>query len=162
MSRLHPSSLALLPFFVAACGGTAVVESGAGGAGGAGATTNASTNAATSGTGTSSGVTGSTGSGVSCESLSKAYFGALAAAQECNACVDFDPCIGGPTFPDQCGCPVPVNGQANDLIDEVKNLEAQWTNAGCGPFECGQPCAISPSAFCTPNGGTDCTGTCSY
>ena len=152
------------------CGGTAVVEEGSGGAGGAGngasssSTTQASTSqSASSAVGTSASVsTGQTsGSGVDCDSLTAQYLTALDAASACNACQGFDACIGGPTLIDQCGCPIPLNGQTADLYNNAKELEATWEANGCGPFECGTPCQIGDTGFCQGGSG-DCNGRCSY
>lgn len=141
-----------------------MVEQGTGGGGttAATSTTAASTGSdTTTGPSTSSAVATSSGSGTDCGALTEAYLEALSAAQQCNACQDFDACIGGPDLPDQCGCPVPLNGQTIDLLENAKARYAEWSGAGCGPLECGQPCNTATTGFCAGT-GSGCLGVCSY
>ncbi len=155
---------------VSGCGGTAVVEEGTGGAGngassssGSASSGSSSSQSASTAVGATTGVsTGqSSGTGVDCNTLTAQYLAALDAATACNACQDFDACIGGPTLVDQCNCPVPLNGQATDLYANAKELGAVWQSNGCGPSVCGTPCLVGRVAYC--QGGTgDCVGACSY
>ncbi|MFO0755392.1 MAG: hypothetical protein U0359_02810 [Byssovorax sp.] len=154
---LRPSHLALLLAacaFHLGCGGKVIVDgaSGAGGSTGAGGTggTNMTSSVATTGTGTSD----------TCEALRQAYEMALAAARQCNACIDFDGCMTGPTFTDTCGCPIVLNSGASDLVAAAKVADSDWISAGCQPLACGKPCFAGTGWSCHPSAGGDCNGTC--
>lgn len=162
------SWVALLPW---ACGGEAIVGGG-GGAGGTSTTTTSSTSATTSGTtttagtitGTTTGTPTGTGSGTTaCQELYEKYAFALQRAQYCDTCDPGpDPCDHTNQYlTDPCGCDVPVNAYSPEAVAEAVQAYVEWTEAGCGPWACGQPCMISDNPHCTPL-GTGCDGTCVY
>jgi hypothetical protein len=155
------SALSLLPFVVAiglGCGGKVVVDAGgAGGEGGGGSSTSTSSSTATS---TATATSTSSGTGVDCGLLAQAYEQALAAATQCNACIDFDGCMQGPVFSDTCGCPIVLDSSKQDLIAAAKTANGVWLGAGCQPFVCGKPCFAGTSWSCQTNGDGTCDGTC--
>lgn len=174
-----PSNLALarLPLFLLmatsallaplACGGDVEVgdPSGAGGssssAGNGGATTGATGSTATA-SGVSSGSTGGAGGGSgNCKDLGATYFAALEEARKCNACKNFDGCINGEIFEDVCGCPVGTDSSNTDAVAKTKAAHEAWIAGGCGPSECGQPCATGMGWSCAPGAAGTCEGVCS-
>jgi hypothetical protein len=154
---------------VVACSGEAVVDDGGGGSGGTTPTTTSTSSGTTS---TTSGTTSSTTSGTTststssgsggCGPLTAEYEETLAVARACNACSDGpDPCeyLSGPQLTDPCGCPVSVNATDPDAVQAALTAYQQWVDAGCGPYPCGQPCAISNDPTCQSTGGS-CDGQC--
>jgi len=105
-------------------------------------------------------VTATTGTGDTCSLLAQAYDKALLAASQCNACIDFDGCINGPSFVDACGCQVVVSNSQPDLVAAAKQANSDWLSAGCQPFLCNKPCFAGTSWSCHPGAGGDCLGTC--
>jgi hypothetical protein len=97
-----------------------------------------------------------------CDSLSATLVGALDDATSCNACDDGpNPCayLSGPQLTDVCGCPVAVNGQSAEAVGAALDAWNAWRDAGCGPLDCGTPCAISNMPFCSAPSGS-CAGHC--
>jgi len=66
----------------------------------------------------------------------------------------------GRELADTCGCPVPINSLNEAVVEHALEAFAAWTNAGCGPIECGQPCATSSNPTCVPT-GSGSAGICS-
>ena len=156
----------------AACGGNVVASHGGAG-GGSGATTSTGTTTSTTtvtttvtttSTSTSTTTTTSTSSTTStsdpCPALTDAFTKALAAATQCNACMDADHCMNGPLLEDTCGCPVGLVSSPPDLADTAKAAHDAWVGAGCGPWACGKPCSAAQKWACLVGPGGDCTGTC--
>jgi hypothetical protein len=148
----------------AACGGTTIIDAGSGGAGGGSTSTGASGTTSTTST-TSSGTTSTnsttTGPG-DCGTLGAAMLDALDGAMRCDSCSDGpDPCdyLSGQQLTDQCGCPMPVNLNSPDAVKAALDAYQAWTGAGCGPLDCGQPCAVSSDPTCQ-QAGPGCTGSC--
>ena len=144
-----------------ACSGEAVIDEGGGGGSG-GSTTTTATSTSSGTTTTTTTATSSSSSGGGCDALTVAYEDALMAARACNACIDGpDPCqyLSGPPLADPCGCPVSVNSFNPDLVQTALATYNQWVDAGCGPYPCGQPCAISSNPTCESMGGS-CDGQC--
>ena len=157
-----------LLFALAACGGNVVAEpsggSGGSGAGGGQPTSSASSGASASGTTGPSGTTGTTGAGgttsVDCPSLESAYVTALSAATACDPCIDFDECMNGPTLYDTCGCPTGASVTKKAEYEAATAAYDAWTMAGCGPHDCGKPCASPGGAWICKQSGEGCVGTC--
>jgi hypothetical protein len=150
----------VLGMFVLGCGGTAVIDAGAGGTGGAGGTASTSSSgSSTSSSGTTTGVGGGT---PDCTQLGNSLDEAIAAATACDPCIDIpDPCTypADQTLTDACGCPIPINGLNEATRQNALSVYQQWAAAGCGPFECGTPCAVSTNPTCQPT-GPGCVGVC--
>ena len=151
----------VLWLLLAACGGTTIIDGSGGtdGQGGAGAATTSSSQATTS---TSATTSGAGGAPADCMTLTDELTIALEAATACDACTDGpDPCeyLSGPQLTDVCGCPVAVNATQMDAVAKALEIYGIWVDQGCGPFECGQPCAVSDDPTCQAAAG--CNGTCS-
>ena len=80
----------------------------------------------------------------------------------CDSCASGpDPCeyLSGLEITDTCGCPAPVNSNAaGEVMNALDAFEA-WKAAGCGPFDCGEPCGLSNNPRCTDS-GQGCVGVC--
>lgn len=121
----------------------------AGGAGGTASSTGTTSSKGSTGTITTS--TTATGTRpLTCDELYASYSAALQVAMSCDICDDGpDPC--GRTnqyVADPCGCPAPVNVQTPDALAAAVAAYVAWTDSGCGPYECGQPCVISSEPRC--------------
>lgn len=146
------------------CGGKAVVEGDQGGDGGAaGASSVASTAVSTSVSASSVGstsVTASSSTGAACSDMLAALDVAVEAATVCDACSHFDGCSVVASVTDRCGCERQANGSLLGEVALAQGLYAEWVAAGCGPFDCGSPCAgAEPFGYCESN-GSSCSGHC--
>lgn len=109
-----------------ACGLGKPTQFGAGGTGGAGGSDAAS----------------------DCGSRYAAFMRAYQAAVACNACMNADPCVGGPLIHDACGCKVAAAGA--DLGSAAESAYQAWTQQGCGPVVCDTACSTSTTFGCGP------------
>jgi hypothetical protein len=141
------------------CGGKAVIDGGQGGDGGSGTTT---TGASMTSTTSTTGVGPGGGVEPGCEQLTADLIEALNQVAACDSCSDGpDPCeyLSGLELTDTCGCPVPVNASPASPLSAALSAYQAWKAAGCGPFDCGQPCAVSDDPTCQAN-GPGCAGIC--
>jgi hypothetical protein len=120
----------------------------AGGDGGAGSTSIASSSYAT------------TGTGASCDELEKQMDEAIDDAIACDPTIDTIQCDGSEVVPNACGCKFFVlNEKHPDLVAAAKASYAAWTNAGCGPLDCGMDCVEAMGGTCEPlDQGAQCIG----
>ena len=141
------------------CGGTAVID----GAGGGATTSPTSTSSATVTSSTTSSTTVTSTGPLTCDELFADYSATLERATYCDTCDDGpDPCGHTAQYvADSCGCPVAVNVQAPQALADAVAAYLAWTDAGCGPYDCGTPCVISSEPSCAPS-GTGCDGMCAY
>ncbi|MCC6525950.1 MAG: hypothetical protein IT373_25110 [Polyangiaceae bacterium] len=133
-------ALGLLAGLGSACGGKAVLDSGAGGGGGS-ATTSSTTSNTTSPTTTT----------VDCDSLKQALDDAVAAAV---ACWPSDPqpqCTGTAYVYDTCQCQILANETNPQAIAAALEAFDAWVAPGCGPWDCGFCPVFGPGA-CVPSG----------
>jgi hypothetical protein len=116
----------------------------------------------TSASANSTGAAAGGASAGSCDELFQLYELALAEATRCaESCAELPaPCayLSGVQLTDECGCPIPVVSGSEAVAKAVEAYNA-WTVAGCGPYPCGPPCAVSESPACLQN-DSDCVGIC--
>ena len=143
-----------------ACGGTSVIDGGAGGnAASAATTTDTSTNS-TSGTGGSGGSASSTSTGQggnipTCEGLEKAYAVELELALACDPFIDVPQCTEIVLSDLACQCEVYVNAANGESISKLQALAEEYKKQGCMPnFACDCLPAISGTCQAEGNSGT--------
>lgn len=99
----------------------------------------------------------------SCDQLQKDYADTLAKARQCCALCDIaDQCRETAPASLPCGCPVPINSTNTQLQKQLKDLQKQYSAAGC-PIGacpgCAPPPPSIPSCRPDPSGGQ---GVCGY
>jgi hypothetical protein len=159
-------SLSVVGALAESCGGKAVIDTAAGGSDGSGAGATTTTvgqvgpgpiTATAVGVGTSG-----AGGAFNCGDLTAALEDIIRTLSECDTCDPGPDECGYPPgmeLTDSCGCPVAVNINAEEALDDALEIYRQWLEMGCGPLDCQEPCAVTSDPQCTANGPT-CAGTC--